>query len=65
MKETKILAFMGFETVAQWHYGCKIKEAMILAVMKAIYAIAYIEACKKSALEQGLNVWPCNTSATL
>ena len=26
---------------------CEIKEAMILAVMKAIYGFAYIEACKK------------------
>ena len=30
--------------------GCQVKEAMILAVMKAIYAIAYMEACKKSRL---------------
>ena len=30
--------------------GCEMKEAMILAVMKAIYAIAYTEACKKSGL---------------
>ena len=29
---------------------CEMKEAMILAVMKAIYAIAYMEACKKSGL---------------
>ena len=29
---------------------CEMKEAMILAVMTAIYAIAYIEACKKSGL---------------
>ena len=29
---------------------CEIKDAMILAVMKQIYAIAYIEACKKSGL---------------
>ena len=29
---------------------CEMKEAMILAVMKAIYAIAYIAACKKSGL---------------
>ena len=29
---------------------CEMKEAMMLAVMKAIYAIAYIEACKKSGL---------------
>ena len=32
------------------NWGCEIKEVMILAVMKAIYAIAYIEACKKSGL---------------
>ena len=30
--------------------GCEMKEAMIPAVMKAIYTIAYIEACKKSGL---------------
>ena len=30
--------------------GCEMNEAMILAVMKAIYPIAYIEACKKSGL---------------
>ena len=29
---------------------CEMKEAMMLAVMTAIYAIAYIEACKKSRL---------------
>ena len=30
--------------------GCEMKEAKILAFMKAIYAIAYMEACKKSGL---------------
>ena len=30
--------------------GCEMKEAVILAVMKAIYAIAYTEACKNSGL---------------
>ena len=29
---------------------CEMKEAMMLAVMTAIYAIAYIKACKKSGL---------------
>ena len=31
---------------------------MILALMKAVYVIAYIEACKKSGLQRGFNVWP-------
>ena len=39
-----------YETFQTLNCGCGIKEAMILAVMKAIYAIAYIEACKKSVL---------------
>ena len=30
--------------------GCEMKEAIDLAVMKAIYAIAYTEACKKLGL---------------
>ena len=55
---------MGFERVTppEWcdslilNCGCEIKDAMILAVMKAVYAIAYIEACKKSGLYWGLNV---------
>ena len=34
---------------------------MILAVMKVIYAIAYTEACKKSGLYWGLNVYPATT----
>ena len=44
------------ETCQILNCKCEMKEAMILAVMKAIYAIAYIEACKKSGLELGLNV---------
>ena len=32
------------------NWECEMKEAMMLAVMKAIYAIACIEACKKSGL---------------
>ena len=32
------------------NWGCEIKEVLIFAVMKAIYAIAYIEGCKKSGL---------------
>ena len=30
--------------------GCEMNEAMILVVVKGIYAIAYIEDCKKSGL---------------
>ena len=30
--------------------GCEMKEAKILAFMKAIYVIVYMEACKKSGL---------------
>ena len=32
------------------NWECEMKEAMILAVMKGIYAIGFIEACKKSGL---------------
>ena len=30
--------------------GCEMKDAMIHAVLKVTYAIAYMEACKKSGL---------------
>ena len=39
-----------YEIFQTFNCGCGIKEAMILTVMKAINAIAYIEACKKSGL---------------
>ena len=44
--------------------GCEIKSAMILAVMNAIYAVAY-GSLKKSGLQRGLNPWPRHTEATL
>ena len=34
------------------------KEAIIVAVMKGIYAIAYTEACKQLGLQRDLNLWP-------
>ena len=37
---------------------------MILAVMKAIHAIAYIEAWKIQDFNQGLNPWPRDTDVT-
>ena len=30
--------------------GCEMREAMILALMKGINAIAYMETCRKSGL---------------
>ena len=38
---------------------------MILAIMKAIYGIVYIEAWNKSRLQWGLNLWSRDTFATL
>ena len=38
------------ETFQILNCGCEMKEALILAVMKASYGFVYIEACKKSGL---------------
>ena len=46
---------------------CEMKWAMILAVMKGIYAIAYVEAFNRvsTGSQQGLNLWPRDTSLSL
>ena len=48
-----------FHILNSW---CEIKEAMILAVMNVIYAIAYTEACKKSGL---WGVWTCDPATAV
>ena len=47
-----------------WTVDMESSEAMILAVMNAIFAIAQ-RSLKNSGLQQGLNLWPRGTSAML
>ena len=55
-----------YEMFHIWNCGCEIKEAMKFAVMKAIYAIAYIEASTSLSAFQKSSFHPvmiCNPIA--